>query len=187
VRRRHLPLPDVWLFTDERLGGLHADDLLWRAIDSLPRGGGIVFRHHGLVPAARRTLALAVSRAARAKGLVLVLADPPAGVARHGVHNARHRGPGARGLGTASAHTARELHAAFRNGADVAFLSPVFATRSHPGAPTLGPLRFGLLARAARGPVVPLGGMNPRNAGRLNARRFAAIDHWVSIAARKRT
>jgi len=29
--------------------------------------------------------------------------------------------------------------------------------------------------------------MNPRNARRLNARRFAAIDHWVSIAARKRT
>ena len=33
-------------------------------------------------------------------------------------------------------------------GADAVLLSPVFPTRSHPGAPVLGPVRFRLLARA---------------------------------------
>ena len=55
-------------------------------------------------------------------------------------------------------------------------LSPVFATRSHPGGGTLGPVRFRLLARQARLPVIALGGMNAAKARALRWKRWAAID-----------
>jgi thiamine-phosphate pyrophosphorylase len=55
-------------------------------------------------------------------------------------------------------------------------LSPVFATRSHPGAESLGQVRFRLLARFASVPVIALGGMTRRRAAALEALRWAAID-----------
>ncbi len=55
-------------------------------------------------------------------------------------------------------------------------LSPVFPTRSHPDARTLGPTRFRLLARRANMPVIALGGMDQRGADRLGWDRWAAID-----------
>jgi thiamine-phosphate pyrophosphorylase len=69
-----------------------------------------------------------------------------------------------------------ELGLAARLGADAALLSPVFATRSHPGGATLGPVRFRLLARQAALPVIALGGMDARRARALRWRRWAAID-----------
>jgi thiamine-phosphate pyrophosphorylase len=65
--------------------------------------------------------------------------------------------------------------------ADFVFLSPVFPTRSHPGAAALGPIRFGLLARGTHVPVIALGGMDPRRAQRLekfNVYGWAGIDAW---------
>jgi thiamine-phosphate pyrophosphorylase len=63
--------------------------------------------------------------------------------------------------------------------ADAVVLSPVFATRSHPGATPLGPLRFRLLARRAGLPVIALGGMDARRARRIGATRWAAIDGLI--------
>jgi thiamine-phosphate pyrophosphorylase len=60
--------------------------------------------------------------------------------------------------------------------ADAVLLSPVFPTRSHPGAAALGPARFRLMARHAQMPVVALGGMTVRTARRLDWPRWAAID-----------
>ena len=60
--------------------------------------------------------------------------------------------------------------------ADAVLLSPVFATRSHPGGARLGPLRFRLLAAKSRAPVIALGGMNHHTARRLRSPRWAAID-----------
>lgn len=76
-----------------------------------------------------------------------------------------------------------ELIAAERAGADLILLSPVFATRSHPGAPVLGPVRFGLLARQARTPIVALGGMTAKRARALpDAYGWAAIDAWCQAS-----
>lgn len=75
-----------------------------------------------------------------------------------------------------TAHSLRELGMARHLGADAILLSPVFATRSHPKARTLGPLRFSLLAARAGLPVIALGGMDARRAKRLRAGRWAAID-----------
>lgn len=61
-------------------------------------------------------------------------------------------------------------------------VSPLFATRSHPGAKPLGSARFAALARLSPVPVIALGGVKPRHAGlirRLGAAGFAAIDGLV--------
>ena len=167
MRPRH-PLPRLWLMTDERLG-----ERLWEAVDRLPPDAGIVFRHYSLDRAER--LALFSQVRARAAGRVLIAGGgwlPGA----DGVHNAR--GPGLR---TASAHNLREIHRAERRGADLVFLSPVFATRSHPGAATLGPRRFASLARRTPLPVIALGGMDAARFARLRgAFGWAGIDAWLS-------
>lgn len=184
MRRARQAIPGTWLFTDERLGGTDRRDPLWRAVEALPRGAGIVFRHYGWPPAARRRLLADLVPLARRRGLVLVgsrIAEAPGGVHRpRGDRHARGRG-----LVTAAAHGRRELLQAFAAGADLVFLSPVFPTRSHPGAATLGPLRFGLAARAAPGPVLALGGVDAGRARRLQplgAAGYGAIDALVRDA-----
>ncbi|MBV8686668.1 MAG: thiamine phosphate synthase [Alphaproteobacteria bacterium] len=167
--RRH-PLPRLWLMTDERQG-----EALWEALRRLPRGAGIVFRHYGLATAERRALFRRVRATARARGLTLLVAGLPCGAA-DGAHNRRSAG-----LRSASAHDLGELRAAERRGAGLVFVSPVYPTRSHPGAAPLGPRRFGALARRTRLPVVALGGMDAPGFRRLRgAHGWAAIDAWLS-------
>lgn len=167
-------LPRLFLMTDERSG-----DALWPALAKLPRGTGVIFRHYATPPAERRRLYKRVRRIARKRGLVLILAGTPLQAIAwkaDGAHGRSRHPRAARPLiRTAPAHDARELHAARH--ADITFLSPVFPTRSHAGARTLGPLRFGLLARGHQ--VAALGGMTPARARRLAAlgsRGWAAID-----------
>jgi thiamine-phosphate pyrophosphorylase len=73
---------------------------------------------------------------------------------------------------TAAAHSLRALMGLRE--IDAVFLSPVFATTSHPGARALGPARAALIARAAPVPVYALGGITARNAGLL-APSFSGI------------
>ena len=51
--------------------------------------------------------------------------------------------------------------------ADAAFLSPVFATASHPGANALGTEEFTRLVQIAPCPVYALGGITKENAPAL--------------------
>jgi len=185
--RRRQDIPRHWLMTDERMG-----DDLWRALAALPAGAGVVFRHYRTDAAARRRLYERVRAIARRRRLVLVLAD--SGARAVGWRAAGRHGPGPMQglprhmLRTAAAHDRAELVRAVRNGAELVFLSPVFATRSHPGAPPLGPLRFGLLARHAAVPVVALGGIDEQRQSRLRrlgSNGFAAIDGWVGRPRQK--
>ena len=166
---RRQPLPRLWLMTDERQG-----DGLWTALERLPRGAGVVFRHYGLPTAERRSLFEAVRRVARQRRLTLLVAGNPLAEA-DGTHGRRGRG-----MMSASAHNLRELRAAERAGAHLVFLSPVFATRSHPDAKPLGPRRFALLAHQAKVPVIALGGMNAECFRSLGgAYGWAGIDAWL--------
>lgn len=127
--RRHprpSALPRRWLMTDERLG-----ESLWQAIDALPRGSGIIFRHYATATAQRRALFERVRSAARRKGLLLVMAGPP-------VQRAELRHGRERGALTTPVHSRREAVMAIRAGAALLFASPVHPTRSHPGTPALG-------------------------------------------------
>lgn len=166
---RRQPLPRLWLMTDERQG-----DGLWEALERLPKGSGVVFRHYGLAPAERRKLFDRVLRVARRRRLLLLVAGK--GLRGDGVHGGRGGG-----FRSASAHDLRELKSAERQGARLVFLSPAFATRSHPGARALGPVRFGLISGQARIPVIALGGVDARKARRLpHIYGWAGIDAWIS-------
>ena len=165
---RRQPPPRLWLMTDERQG-----EGLWLALERLPRGGGVVFRHYGIAGDERRALFTRLRSACRGRGLTLVVAGAPLPGA-DGVHNRRGSG-----LRTASVHNLRELKAAERAGAHLVFLSPVFATRSHPGRKTLGPRRFALLAHQAKVPVIALGGMDAQRFRSVGgAYGWAGIDAW---------
>jgi len=177
------PAPALWLFTDAaRL----ADPLA--AAAALPRGrAGVVFRHDG-VPG-RAALGRALARVCRARRLVLVVAGDArlAASLGAGLHLRDGRWPGAartrRGIApTSSAHDVPAARRAMRAGARLVFLSPVFATASHPGAPALGPLRWAALARHARGRAAALGGITGRTVGRLPraCRAVGAIGALVS-------
>lgn len=172
---RQSSLPMLWLLSDAR-----NDAALAPALTALPRGSGFVFRHHHLAPFERAARFRMLAPAARAGGHLVVVADDAAtarawgadGVYGAGVHAAV---PGAL-LRLATAHRGEELAAAAASGVDGVFLSPVFATRSHPGAATLGVHGFHVLAQASPVPVIALGGMNPARARELAWPRWGAID-----------
>jgi thiamine-phosphate pyrophosphorylase len=164
------PLPRLWLMTDERLG-----DRLLDAIARLPEGAGIVFRHYSLAEAERRTLFESVRQKAPGPVILAGPAERALAWSADGSHG-RHRG-----ATTAPAHDLREILAAETAGASLLFLSPVFPTPSHPGAPALGPNRFATLASQTSLPVIALGGMNAARAeGLSGAYGWAGIDAWAS-------
>lgn len=168
-------LPALWLISDER-----NDAALDGALARLPRGSGFVYRHYHLPDAQRIARYAALERIARARDHLVVLADSALTALEWGA-DGYYGAPLAltprRGLlAIAAVHGMREIAQANRVGAHAAMLSPVFATRSHPGAAVLGPLKFQLLARHARMPVIALGGMDQRGADRLQWPLWAAID-----------
>lgn len=167
-------LPKLWLMTDERFG-----DKLLPSIAALPRGSGIIFRHYSLDPAARRTLFEAVRRIAVSKRHWLIVAGD-AGIAHASKIDGYHGRQRAKGFHTAPVHSLREAIAAQKAGAGLLFVSPVFATRSHAGARALGSVRFGLLIRGLKTPVIALGGMTKARARGLAAMK---IYGWAGIDA----
>jgi len=170
------PFPDLWLLSDER-----NDAVLEQALRRLPRGSGFIYRHYHLADAERMTRWFELRRIAHARNHLMVLADSSR-TAREwgadGIYGApRALYPTTNDLLTlATAHDLTEVGLANRVRADAVLLSPAFPTRSHPGARTLGPLRFRLLATHAQMPVIALGGMTGRTARRLQWPRWAAID-----------
>ena len=164
------PLPAVWLVSDAR-----NDAALETALARLPRGSGFIFRHFHLPPAQRRARFAALARIARGRDHVVALGGSRGAARRWGADLAY--GPGG---DLVPVHSLRELARA--HGAVALLLSPAFATRSHPGAKPLGPLRFRVLAARAQAPVIALGGMNARTAQRLAWPRWAGIDAFCAKA-----
>jgi len=184
--QRRPALPAVWLMTDERIA---TADLL-RAAARLPRGSAIILRHYTLEPKERRALFDQLKAIARQRRCLILLAGDPAEALAWGADGHHGRTPSAarynhasrRWLHSAPAHNIAELAAAWEAGADAALLSPLFATRSHPGGASLGPAGFAALARRAPLPVIALGGVHPRHARlvrRLGAAGYAAIDGLI--------
>lgn len=177
--RRRQPgktLPTLWLISDAR-----NDAVLERAIKRLPRGSGLVFRHYHLEPAGRRARFDRLAKRIRARGGVIVLAGD-AQMARRwradGCYGAPVSGAGHGLIELLTVHDMRELaRANAMRGSAQTLISPVFATRTHPGGAHLGVPRFAALARLSRLPVIALGGMT-----RARARHIGAvIDGWAAI------
>jgi thiamine-phosphate pyrophosphorylase len=161
--RQATALPRLWLMTDERMG-----EALILAIERLPRGSGVIFRHYGLSSAARLALFDRIRRIARARRLTLLSGG------RGGEHG-RHVG-----ALTLPVHSLRERIAAERVGARLIFVSPVFPTASHPDGRALGRVRFGLLVGGSKVPVIALGGMTRKKARSLSAFK---IYGWAAISS----
>lgn len=166
------PLPLLWLLSDER-----NDERLEDALARLPEGSGFVFRHYHLAPAERRARFDELSRAARARRHLVIVSGGEEGFAdADGIYAKAQQSRTGTGLFLVTAHHAGEIEQAERSGADGIFLSPVFATRSHPGGPALGPSGFNVLAQRTALPVIALGGMTAERAENLGWQRWGAID-----------
>ncbi|MEM8827418.1 MAG: thiamine phosphate synthase [Pseudomonadota bacterium] len=169
-------LPTRWLFTDPT----RTPDVA-AAIGRLERGDGVVFRHYEAPD--RLALAREARRAARRRGVLFLVAGDAALARRVGADGLHMPGFGRvpRPL-TAAAHTLPDLVRARRAGAQLVFLSPVYATRSHVDAVPLGRVRFGLSARSSPIPVAGLGGMTARKyrtLRSLGASAWGAIDAFL--------
>lgn len=141
-------------------------DRLLPAVARLPKGSGVIFRHYSLPRREREALLCKLERVTRRRRLTLLMG---------GEAHARKSG-----AITAPVHSIPQRIAAERAGARLLFVSPVFATRSHPQARPLGRVKFGMLIRGAKCPVIALGGMNPRRARVLAA---FGIHGWAGIDA----
>jgi thiamine-phosphate pyrophosphorylase len=146
---------------------------LYPALAALPRGSGVIFRHYSLLGDERRALYDVVRFYAKARRLVLVLAGSQklAQAWRADGSHGRHRG-----ALTAPIHSLRERLAAEQAGVKLLFISPVFATRSHPGAKALGRIGLAKLSIGAKAKTIALGGMNARRARGLAVYGWAGID-----------
>jgi len=175
IQSRPEELPCLWLLSDAR-----NDAALEEALATLPEGSGFVFRHYHLEPGERRERWEMLRSIVRSKNHLAVLSgDADAGVewgadGIYGPPGKLGKRPGL--LRLATAHDAREIHLANRNGADALFLSPVFPTRSHPDGRALGATLFHDLAARSTIPVIALGGMTAERARELGVCRWAAID-----------
>lgn len=187
-RRSRPPHPVLWLFTDAARG---ADPLV--AAARLPKGlCGVVFRHDAAPDRAR--IGRDLAKICRARRLALVVAGDIrlARALGAGVHLRAGRWPGPaamnlrrRRLVSSSAHTLADIRRARHAGGGLIFLSPVFPTASHPGAPALGAMRWARLVRAGGGPILApgsrvaaifaLGGVSGRRVRALPAKLCAGV------------
>jgi thiamine-phosphate pyrophosphorylase len=167
--------------TDERIG-----DRLWQAIDRLPADdGGIIFRHYGLDERARLELGRKVAAAARERRLVLAVASSGVLAAELGA-SLIHNPPGVPELPfSLSVHDETQAKIARERGAALAFIAPVYGTRSHPGTVPLGVARAAILAQLASCQAIALGGMNEVRFEALGRDfpglfyGYAGIDCWL--------
>lgn len=179
--RKCLPtrLPPFWALTDPKR--VPNPIALAR---TLPRGGGIIYRHFGA--SSRVETAKKLSTLARKRGLTLLIGNDPdlaAHVKADGVHwpeRALHKALKWRSsfaIMTCAAHSRAAIRHAADMGMDAVLLSTVFASKSPSAAQPMGALRFRRLASGANLPVYALGGIRPENAGQVaNFGGFAAID-----------
>ena len=170
--------PREWLMTDERIG-----ERLREAIDRLPVGSGVVFRHYSMAREERAELAAFVAGRCRDRGLILSIAsDVELALSLDAalVHNPSDdpvRLPMSR-----SAHSLAEARDACDAGATLLFVAPVYPTRSHPGRPNLGHERAVEIARSCPIPSIALGGVDRANFAPLQRDGFygwAGIDAWL--------
>lgn len=177
-------LPPLWFMTDR---SRVADPV--GVADTLPKGAGVILRDYGA--ADRAGLAVALATTCRRRGLLFLVAGDERLAAMAGADGLhlpewqagqlpaiRRRHP--MWLITAAAHGWTALRRAALAGADAAFLSPVFPTRSHPDAPHLGSVRFTALLRSTDMPVYALGGVDGQSINRL---RSAGVAGAAAIGA----
>ncbi len=184
-QKRTLPqkLPRIWLMTDARL-----DHCLHRAVQKLPQGSGVVLRHYHLDDTARHMLFKQLRHICNRRGHILIVAGAEQLARRWhavGFHSRRSSPTLSRQMvHSAPVHNIREIQQAKRTGATIVFLSPLYATATHPGQRPLGIMQFGRLAALCHGmATIALGGMTARKGNMVKAHAHG----WAAIEAFQRT
>lgn len=182
--------PALILITDRARAG---DPL--PAVRRLPRGACVLLRDYDHPD--RAALARRLAAACRRRGLALLVAgdgELAARVGAAGLHLPEHDAGAARCWRrrfpgwwiTAAAHSGPAVRRAAALGADAVLLAPAFATRSHPDARPLGPLRFAAITRDATVPIYALGGVGAQSARRLVGIGAAGLAAIGGLAAQGR-
>jgi thiamine-phosphate pyrophosphorylase len=168
--RRAAGLPFALAFlTDDR----RQTDIV-SVLERLPSGRKIgpicvIFRHDRLPLTERFQLATECCDIARRNGHFFLMARAPLAIA-DGTHNLANMEAH---FFSRSVHNLREGLAA-RN-TDLALVSPVFATRSHPDARPLGIARAAAIAQRIRPAAFALGGITTHTSRRLEGTAFSGI------------
>lgn len=176
-------LPRLIMITDQR-----RQPDIFEPLNRLPLGSAVILRDYDAPE--RSALATRMRLQTRARGILMLIAGDPTlatDIGADGVHLPEHmlrdaatirrQNPG--WLITSAAHSYSTLRRSKSARLDAALLSPVFPTRSHPGASVLGPYRHAALQKSAPGlPIYALGGVNSKTACRLppGIQGWAAID-----------
>jgi thiamine-phosphate pyrophosphorylase len=148
----------------------------------LPQGSMIILRARDATW--RAELAQALRSIVRARKLKLLIADDPElalAIGADGIHlpeaHARNaacwRARRPNWIITVAAHSLRAL--SHSHDADAALLSPIFSTKSHPGAASLGTIKLRLAAQQSRRPVYALGGIDAVSVRKLQGAKLAGI------------
>ncbi|MEO8811325.1 MAG: thiamine phosphate synthase [Caulobacteraceae bacterium] len=164
------------------------------AVEALPPGAGVVFRHFGAPDAGARGRRLRAI--ARRRGIAFFVGADIALAVRlraDGVHLPERAAGRAGAIGalrrrftvTAAAHSLPAILRARRAGVDAVVISPVFASASPSAGRPLGTLRFAALVRVAGVAAYALGGIAPATAPRLRrsgACGLAAVEGAIGPA-----
>lgn len=154
-----------------------------RIIRVLPRGAAFILRDYKV--AGRLGLARRLAALCRMHQVLFVVggdAELAAAVRADGFHRPQWASEKSVSMAqsagcfvTAACHHREELDRAAAFGADLVFLSPVFATQSHVRATSLGPGGFHALAAQSSLPVLALGGIDETNAHKIAAAQVAGF------------
>lgn len=167
--------PRSWLMTDERLGDQLPEAIGRAATD----GAGVIVRHHASSAAERRAIAAEVL----ASGALLGISRDVSLAVKVGAAIVHNPAGDTCGLPfSLSVHDAEQARAASQRQPALVFVSPLYATRSHPGAAALGEQAAMKLAELAGCPAVALGGVDREVGERLIEQGWAGwagIDAWL--------
>ncbi|MEM8986722.1 MAG: thiamine phosphate synthase [Pseudomonadota bacterium] len=146
-----------------------------RVAEALPPGCGVILRDYDAPE--RKVMGERLAAICRRRGLVFLVGADMAlanDLGADGVHfpeGLYDRIPPVSLRGdmilTGAAHGPAAIRRAVKKSIDAVLLSPVFATRSHPGASSLGRHRVAAIAGAAPLPVYALGGIDAQSVRRL--------------------
>ncbi len=153
-------------------------------IQNLPRGAGVIFRHYE-DPNHLKLLHI-LRQECRRKGLIFLIAGDLKLAQRFadGVHfpeGMAKKLPGEiirpykKFMITTAAHNKRALAQAVKINVDAILLSPVFPTKSHEGAKSLGLTRFAIECEAVKRPIYALGGISQLSGRKLRQTNCAGI------------
>ena len=166
--------PTAWLMTDARLG-----EMLSTILGRMSAESGVVLRD--------LAIGEAVARICSERGLILAVSRNIAAATRLGAALVHNPATGTALPFSRSVHDEAEARQAKANGAALVFVSPIYPTRSHPGAASLGAGEAERLATIAGVTAIALGGMNQAKFDALSSRNFhgwAGIDAWLSPVTR---